>query len=75
MKISEVIKELEYELTANGDCEVTITVGVMKDVIVDGKVIGGTMDPEGHSSDNIMFCREGNGLDNPSTLDLRNFPY
>jgi hypothetical protein len=73
MKISELIEGLKYELIANGDCEVTITVGVLKDVIVDGKVVGSTMDPEGHSTDNILFCREVDA--DRSTLDLRNFPY
>lgn len=74
MKISELIKGLQYELEANGDCEVMLAVAVLKDVIgSDGKKMGFTMDCEGHITDTIMFNREINT--DESVLFLQNFPY
>jgi hypothetical protein len=73
MKISELIKGLEYELQENGDCEIMIAVGKMVPVIIDGKQQGVTMDTEGHESDTIMFNREINAEN--SVLYLQNFPY
>jgi hypothetical protein len=73
MKISELIKSLQYELDANGDCEVMLAVGIMKPVIIDGEQKGVTMDTEGHETDAIVFNREINA--EGAILFLQNFPY